>query len=80
MNQGRESLRTFRSGDEVVTVKRLDSGYFHLRGTGPCNWAQPIAWPCSDEELEEGFFYEAGEPFRRAVRAENARLRGDDDA
>lgn len=64
---------------ETFTVKRLSSGYVHLRGVGPCNWAQPQNWPCSDDELEAAFFHEAGEPFRRAVRAENARLRGDDD-
>lgn len=58
----------------VVTVQKLSSGYYHLRGEGPCNWAQPPTWPCSEDELEESFFGEAGEPFRRAVRDENYRL------
>jgi hypothetical protein len=65
----------FHHGDEAVTVKRLSSGYWHLRGTGPCNWAQPERWPINESDLEASFFAEAGEPFRRAVRAENERLR-----
>ena len=28
-----------------IKIKRLPSGYYHLRGTGPCNWAQPV--PCT---------------------------------
>jgi hypothetical protein len=63
-----------------VTVTRLPSGYFHLRGVGPCNWAQPEHWPCSEEELEAAFFHEAGASFRRVVAAENARLLGGADA
>lgn len=69
-----EQPSLFQDGDETVTVKRLSSGYYHLRGVGPCNWAQPQAWPCAESDLEDAFFGEAGEPFRRAVRAENARL------
>ena len=52
---------------EPFTIKRLESGYWHLRGIGPCNWAQPLFWPCADlAQLEASFFEEAGEPFRRA--------------
>lgn len=58
----------------ALTVKPLTSGYVHIRGLGPCNWAQPATWPCDTAALEESFFAEAGEPFRAAVRAENARL------
>ncbi len=58
-----------------VTVKRLDSGYWHLRSIGPCNWAQPRLWPSpSEAELEESFFSEACEAFRQVVRSENVRL------
>lgn len=65
----------FGGPSEPVTVKRLSSGYWHLRGIGPCNWAQPRAWPTLDmDELEESFFGEACEAFRRVVRAENERL------
>jgi hypothetical protein len=59
---------------ETVTVKQLESGYFHLRGVGLCNWAQPPRWPLPPEELEAAFFGEAGERFRAAVRFENERL------
>lgn len=51
-----------------MTVRRLSSGYWHIRGIGPCNWAQVPSWPCSDAELEAGFFAEAGESFRRECR------------
>jgi hypothetical protein len=46
-----------------VTVKKLSSGYFHLRGYGVCNWAQPKHWPCSEKELRASAFCEAGEEF-----------------
>lgn len=38
-------------GPWLVTVKRLSSGYFHVRGFGPENWAQPPRWPCDEETL-----------------------------
>ena len=59
----------------LLAVRQLESGYWHIRGQGPCNWAQPPLWPCPDSDvLEESFFGEAAESFRRAVRAENDRL------
>ena len=54
-----------------LTIKKLTSGYWHIRGEGPCNWAQPPCWPCSDETLEASFFPEAGEEFRRDVQRAN---------
>lgn len=59
---------------EVTGFRRLESGYLHIRGYGPCNWAQPPAWPCEPEALATSIFPEAGEPFRRAVLLENERL------
>ena len=47
----------------MITVKRLSSGYFHIRGNGPCNWAQPPMWPCAEEVLRKYTFPEAGESF-----------------
>ena len=47
---------------EELTVKRLPSGYVHIRGRGPCNWAQGP----SIQEAEP--FVESGEDFRRALR------------
>ena len=36
-----------------ITVKRLSSGWWHIRGEGPENWAQPPEWPCSENSLRE---------------------------
>jgi len=36
-----------------LTVQQLSSGAYHIRGVGPCNWAQPLTWPCSAERLRE---------------------------
>lgn len=60
-----------------LTVKRLDSGYFHVRGFGPCNWAQPPHWPCDEETLRAHAFGEACEDFVQACLIECARLTGD---
>lgn len=61
-------------GEKIVSVKRLSTGYVHIRGRGPCEWAQPPAWPTDPETLEASFFPEASADFRRAVRAANERL------
>ncbi len=59
----------------IVSIRRLESGYWHIRGRGPCNWAQPQFWPDMNEAaIEASFFNEAAESFRRVVRAENERL------
>ena len=26
---------------ECITIVELSTGYLHVRGVGPCNWAQP---------------------------------------
>lgn len=52
---------------EQITVRRLDSGYWHVRGVGPCNWAQPKTWPCSEDELRQSAFPQASEAFIRAA-------------
>ena len=31
-----------------IEIRRLESGYWHIRGEGPCNWAQ---LRCSPSEL-----------------------------
>jgi len=49
-----------------IAVKRLPSGYYHLRGRGPCNWAQPPHWPCDGETLRSHAFPETSEAFLRA--------------
>jgi hypothetical protein len=48
-------------------ARRLSSGYWHLRSTGPCNWAQPPVWPCDEITLREHAFGEASESFLSAL-------------
>jgi hypothetical protein len=52
---------------QPITVRRLDSGYYHICGRGPCNWAQPPEWPCSEEVLRKHAFPEASDEFIRAA-------------
>ena len=46
-----------------ITVKKLYSGYYHIRGIGPCNWAQPPIWPCDEVMIRQCVFPEASEKF-----------------
>lgn len=52
----------------TITVTRLASGYWHIRGDGPCNWAQPATWPVATVE-ELNAFAEASPEFIRAALA-----------
>jgi len=61
-----------------ITITRLSSGYWHLRGTGPCNWAQPERWPCSEDALRKSAFPEASEEFLRSALRITARSGGSD--
>jgi len=49
-----------------IEIKKLPSGYYHIRGRGPCNWAQVEKWPCSESDLLAGNF-QGGEDFINAV-------------
>lgn len=51
----------------AVIVKRLASGWWHIRGNGPCNWAQPPIWPCDEETLRAHAFPQASEKFLKAA-------------
>ena len=51
----------------TITVKRLESGYWHIQGEGPGNWSQPPQWPCDEETLRTFAFPEASEQFIRAA-------------
>lgn len=51
----------------LVEVRRLSSGYWHIRGNGPCEWAQVPTWPCDETTLRAGAFPEASEVFIRAT-------------
>lgn len=46
-----------------MKARELSSGYWHLRGTGPCNWAQPPTWPCDEITLRAYAFAQANEAF-----------------
>ena len=60
---------------EMFTVRKLDTGYYHIRGLGICNWAQPPHWPCHEDTLRASAFPEASEDFLRSVvRAANVML------
>ena len=61
----------------TLTIKRLPSGYWHIRGSGPCNWAQPPFFPCDNLTLREHAFCQAGETFLQEVELEMDRLKGD---
>ncbi len=50
-----------------ITIKRLRSGHWHIRGNGPCNFAQPPTWPCDEATLREHTFPEASEEFIQAA-------------
>ncbi len=47
----------------TVRVRQLPSGWWHIRGRGPCNWSQPPIWPCSESVLREHAFPQASEKF-----------------
>jgi hypothetical protein len=49
--------------DNAITITMLDSGYYHIRGRGPCNWSQPPHWPCDRETFRAFAFPEASEQF-----------------
>jgi len=50
-----------------LEIKQLPSGYWHIRGVGPCNWTQPPIWPCSEALIRRFAFPEASEQFLRSV-------------
>jgi hypothetical protein len=54
-----------------ITVEQLPSGYYHVRGVGPCNWAQPPHWPCDEDTLRAHAFHEASEEFIRSALAQS---------
>ena len=55
-----------------IIIKRLPSGYYHIRGEGPCNWAQVQTLPCSEEELIACSFQVSADFINSAMEAINA--------
>jgi len=47
----------------TIGIKQLSSGYWLLRGQGPCEWAQPPRWPCDEKTLRNHAFPETSEDF-----------------
>lgn len=60
-----------------ISVKRLESGYYRIRGVGPCNWSQPPYWPCSEDVLRQHAMPEASDEFVRAA-ARHGEIQDDD--
>lgn len=50
-----------------ITIQRLESGYYHIHGDGPCEWAQPPCWPCDEVTLRKHAFPEASNGFIKAA-------------
>lgn len=46
-----------------MNIKRLESGYYRIEGTGPCEWAQVPYWPCDEQTIRQHAFPEASERF-----------------
>ena len=53
----------------MITAKQLESGYWLIRGNGPCEWAQPPRWPSSEQVLRFHASPEASESFILAALA-----------
>jgi hypothetical protein len=56
-----------RTHSTEITVRRLESGYWHVRGVGPCNYSQPPSWPCDAEQLRKHAHPEASDEFVQAA-------------
>lgn len=57
-----------------LSIKRLESGYWHIRAPGICNWTQPPSWPCSEAVIRAHAFQEASEMFLRQTVHEARRI------
>lgn len=69
-----------RDAPTAIEVTRLSSGWWHIRGVGPCNWSQPPEWPCDEDALREYAHPEAGDGFisealKEAGREHDRRVR-----
>lgn len=53
--------------NQEITITKLSSGYYLIKGNGPCEWAQIEKWPCSENEFREGCFKEASEEFIKSA-------------
>jgi len=51
----------------AITIKRLPSGFVHIRGVGVTNWTQPPQWLADEEMIRKYAFAQASERFLREV-------------
>ncbi len=42
-----------REGEMRITVRKMSSGAYHIKGEGPCNWSTVPEWPCSRETIRQ---------------------------
>ena len=61
----------------MIEAKRLESGFWRVQGNGPCEWAQPPHWPCSEAMLRQSAFPEASESFIRDAMRHASTVNGD---
>ena len=47
----------------MIRLKQLSTGHWHIRGDGPCNWAQVPNWPTTADELRKHAFPGASTQF-----------------
>lgn len=52
-----------------IRVRRLESGYWHVRGAGVCDFSQPPIWPCDEQTLRAHAHPEASDEFVRRAAA-----------
>lgn len=65
----RKEIARLRLAVDDITIRKIDSGYWHVRGRGPCEWTQPARWPASESEIRESAFPQASEKFLLRVIA-----------
>jgi hypothetical protein len=46
-----------------ITVIKLPTDWWHIRGTGPYDWAQVPFWPCDRECIKRNAWPAASEEF-----------------
>lgn len=51
-----------------LKIRRLSTGYWHIRGYGPNNWTQPPEWPCDEGQIKLHADPNACDEFIWAVR------------
>ena len=51
-----------------IEIRRLPSGYYHIRGEGPCNWSQPPV--LTEGAIRTAAHPEASEEFLQAADRE----------